>query len=68
MLVSTPITPIIPIDDSPLDFEFETGNPPVLPIAEQAEPVAEQADEEDNIPSAQVKKKPSKNKRKEKDS
>jgi len=66
-------TPIIPFDDSPLDFEFETGNPPALPVAEQSEPVAEQvepvaeqADEEDNMPLAQVKKNQAKAKGKRK--
>jgi len=52
-------TPTIPIDDSPLDFEFETGNPPDLPVAEQA-------DEEDNLPLAQVKKNQAKAKGKKK--
>ncbi|XP_031116684.1 uncharacterized protein LOC116020344 [Ipomoea triloba] len=36
-------TPTNPIDDSPLDFEFETGNPPELQVAEPT-------DEEDNLP------------------
>ncbi|MEQ5253607.1 hypothetical protein, partial [Escherichia coli] len=67
------ITPIIPFHDSPLDFEFETGNPPVLPVAEQTEPAAEQAktasehvDEEDDVPLAQVKKNQAKAKGKRK--
>ncbi|XP_031124322.1 proteoglycan 4-like [Ipomoea triloba] len=42
-------TPTIPIDDSLLDFEFETGNPPELQVAEPT-------DEEDNLPLSQVKK------------
>ncbi|XP_031120822.1 uncharacterized protein LOC116024058 [Ipomoea triloba] len=48
-------TPTIPIDDSPLKFEFETGNPPKLPVAEQT-------DEEDNLPLYQVKKNQAKEK------
>ncbi|XP_031096910.1 uncharacterized protein LOC116001160 [Ipomoea triloba] len=42
-------TPADPIDDSPLDFEFETGNPPEIQVAEPT-------DEEDNLPLSQVKK------------
>ncbi|XP_031131819.1 uncharacterized protein LOC116033202 [Ipomoea triloba] len=52
-------TPTIPIDDSPLDFEFETGNPPELPVAEQT-------DEENNLPLSQVKKNQAKAKGKKK--
>ncbi|XP_031106130.1 uncharacterized protein LOC116010758 [Ipomoea triloba] len=52
-------TPTIPIDDSPLDFEFETGNPPELLVAEQT-------DEEDNLTLSQVKKNQAKAKGKKK--
>ncbi|XP_031105619.1 uncharacterized protein LOC116010373 [Ipomoea triloba] len=52
-------TPTIPIDDSPLDFEFETGNLPELQVAEPT-------DEEDNLPLSQVKKNQAKAKGKKK--
>ncbi|XP_031108382.1 uncharacterized protein LOC116012846 [Ipomoea triloba] len=52
-------TPTISIDDSPLDFEFETGNPLELQVAEPT-------DEEDNLPLSQVKKNQAKSKGKKK--
>ncbi|XP_031099679.1 uncharacterized protein LOC116003879 [Ipomoea triloba] len=53
------ITPTNPIDDSPLDFEFETGNPPEIQVVEPT-------DEEDNLPLSQVKKNQEKAKGKKK--
>ncbi|XP_031116507.1 uncharacterized protein LOC116020165 [Ipomoea triloba] len=41
-------TPADPIDDSPLDFEFETGNPAEIQVAEPT-------DEEENLPLLQAK-------------
>ncbi|XP_031116505.1 uncharacterized protein LOC116020162 [Ipomoea triloba] len=52
-------TPANPIDDSPLDIEFETGNPREIQVAEQT-------DEEDNLPLSQVKKNQEKAKGKKK--